>query len=122
VAETEWNPLIEQVVRLTRKVLHRNAKTGLWRSNSEFANSATSARQAAAAIRGHWHIENTPDYTRDVTFREDHSRIRHNSGIFVRLQSFVYHLLQRTRSSTFSHERYAAALGGLDALLKLCFS
>jgi hypothetical protein len=122
VAETEWNPLIEQVVRLTRKVLHRNAKTGLWRSNSEFANSATSARQAAAAIRGHWHIENTLHHTRDVTFREDHSRIRHNPGIFARLRSFAYNILQRNRTSTFSQERYAAALGGLAALLKLRFS
>jgi hypothetical protein len=30
--------------------------------------------------------------------------------------------LQRNRTATFSQERYAAALGGLDALLKLCFS
>ena len=126
VAGTEWKPLIKQTVRVTRDVLHRNAKTGLWRSTSEVAyfvaNSATSARQASTAIRGHWHIENTLHYTRDVTFREDHSRIRHNPGIFARLRSFAYNILQRNRTSTFSQERYAAALGGLDALLKLCVS
>jgi len=61
-------------------------------------------------------------YTRDVTFREDQSRIRHNPGIFARLRSFAYNILQRNRTATFSQERYAAALGGLDALLKLCFS
>ena len=84
VAETEWKPLIKQIVRVTRDVLHRNATTGPWRGTSEVAyfvaNSATSARQAATAIRGHWHIENTLHYIRDVTFREDHSRIRHNPG------------------------------------------
>ena len=126
VAETEWKPLIKQIVRVTRDVLHRDAKTGLWRGTSEVAyfvaNSATSARQASTAIRGHWHIENTLHYTRDVTFREDHSRIRHNPGIFASLRSFAYNILQRNRTSTFSQDRYAAALGGLDALLKLCFS
>jgi len=126
VAATEWKPLIKQIVRVTRDVLHRNAKTGLWRSTSEVAyfvaNSATSAPQAATAIRGHWHIENTLHHTRDVTFREDHSRIRHNPGIFARLRSFAYNILQRNRTSTFSQERYAAALGGLAALLKLRFS
>jgi predicted transposase YbfD/YdcC len=126
MAETEWNSLIKQFVRVTRDVLHRSAKTGLWSSTSEVAyyvaNAAASARQAGNAIRGHWHIENTLHYTRDVTFREDHSRIRHNPGIFARLRSFAYNILQRNRTSTFSQERYAAALGGLSALLKLRFS
>jgi hypothetical protein len=88
----------------------------------DVANSATTARQAASAIRGHWHIENKLRNTRDVTFQEDQSRIRHNPGIFARLRSFAYNILQRNRTSTFSQDRYAAALGGLDALLKLCFS
>src|SRR5208282_58736 len=90
--ETEWSSLIKRFVRVTRDVLHRSAKTGLWSSTSEVAyyvaNSAASARQAGNAIRGHWHIENTLHYTRDVTFREDQSRIRHNPGIFARLEQF----------------------------------
>jgi predicted transposase YbfD/YdcC len=126
MAATEWRSLIKRVIRVSRDVHHRNAKTGLWSSTSEVAyyvaNSAVSAHQAATAIRGHWHIENRLHYTRDVTFREDQSRIRHNPGVFARLRSFAYNVLQRNRTSTFSQERYAAALGGLDALLKLCFS
>jgi predicted transposase YbfD/YdcC len=117
MVETEWSSLIKRFVRVTRDVLHRSAKTGLGSSTSEVAyyvaNSAASARQTGNAIRGHWHIENTLHYTRDVTFREDQSRIRHNPGIFARLRSFAYNILQRNRTSTFSQERYAAALGGL---------
>jgi len=75
----------------------------------------------STALNSLVHIENTLHYTRDVTFREDHSRIRHNPGIFARLRSFAYNILQRNRTSTLSQERYAAALGGLDALLKLRF-
>jgi predicted transposase YbfD/YdcC len=126
MAATEWKSLVMTIVRVTRDVLRRDAKTGLWSSTSDVAyyvaNFATSAAQAATAIRGHWHIENKLHYTRDVTFCEDQSRIRYSPGIFARIRSFAYNILQRNRTSTFSQERYAAALGGLDALSKLSFS
>jgi predicted transposase YbfD/YdcC len=126
VAGTAWQSLIKRIVRVTRDVLHRDTKTGLWSSTSEVAyyvaNSPTSARLAATAIRHHWHVENTLHYTRDVTFQEDHSRIRQNPGIFARLRSFAYNVLCRNKISTFSQDRYAAALAGFDALASWCFS
>lgn len=126
VAGTEWKPLIKAIVRVTRDVLHRDAKTGLWSSTAEVAyyvaNSTISARHAANAIRCHWHVENSLHYTRDVTFQEDQSRIRHNPGIFARLRSFAYNILRRNQTSTFNQDRYAAALGGVNALLKWTFS
>ena len=55
VAGTEWKSLVKSIVRVTREVLHRDAKTGLWSSTSEVAyyvaNSAVSACLAATAIR-----------------------------------------------------------------------
>lgn len=126
VAGTEWQSLIKTIVRITRDVLHRDAKTGLWSSTAEVAyyvaNSPTSACLAATAIRCHWHVENTLHYTRDVTFQEDQSRIRHKPGVFARLRSFAYNILRRNQTSTFSQDRYAAALAGADALLKWRFS
>jgi predicted transposase YbfD/YdcC len=126
VANTEWKTLIKGIVRLTRDVLHRSAKTGLWSSTSEvayyLAGSAVSASHSGAAIRNHWHVENTLHYTRDVTFQEDQSRIRHNPGIFARIRSFGYNILRRNQTRTFSQDRYAAALAGLDALAKWCIS
>lgn len=126
VAATEWNSLIKSIVRVTREVLHRDAKTGLWSSTSEVAyyvaNSAVSACLAATAIRHHWNVENTLHYTRDVTFQEDQSRIRRNPGVFVRLRSFAYNVLCRNRTSSFSQDRYAAALAGFSALANWCFS
>ena len=89
MAGTDWQSLIKRIIRITRNVLHRDARTGLWSSTSEvafyLAHSATSARRGATAIRHHWHVENTLHYTRDVTFQEDKSRIRNNSGVFARL-------------------------------------
>jgi predicted transposase YbfD/YdcC len=126
VAGTEWKPLIKAIVRVTRDVLHRDAKTGLWSSTAEIAyylaNSPISARHAATAIRCHWHVENSLHYTRDVTFQEDQSRIRYNPGVFARLRSFAYNILRRNQTSTFNQDRYAAALCGVNALLKWNFS
>ena len=126
IAGTEWQSLIKTLVRVTRCVLHRDAKTGLWSSTAEVAyyvaNSPASACLAATAVRSHWHVENTLHYTRDVTFQEDQSRIRHKPGVFARLRSFAYNILRRNQSSTFSQDRYAAALAGADALLKWKFS
>jgi len=120
--DTEWKPLVKQIIQVNRDVLRRNAKTGLWSSTSEvayyLANVRITARQFAAAIRGHWHVENTLHYTRDVTFLEDQSRIRNNPGIFARMRSFVYNILRCNQTSTFNQDRYAAALGGLNALFK----
>jgi hypothetical protein len=61
-------------------------------------------------------------YTRDVTFREDASRIYKNPGIFVRMRSFTSNILRSNQSDTIPRDRYATALGGLDALFALRFS
>lgn len=126
VAGTEWETLVQTIVRVNRTVLHRSPKSGLWRRTSEvahyLANFSAPAKRCAEVIRGHWHIENTLHYTRDVTFQEDQSRIRSNPGIFARLRSFGYNILRRNKVASFSQDRYAAALRGLDALLKWNYS
>ena len=120
VADTEWKHLIKGVVRVTRDVLHRSARTGFWSTTSEVAYYLSgfdaSASQAGSAIRNHWRIENSLHYTRDVTFQEDQSRIRCNPGIFARIRSFAYNILRRNQTTTFNQQRYAAALAGLNAL------
>jgi predicted transposase YbfD/YdcC len=125
VANTEW-PLIKDIIRVTRDVLHRSAKTGLWSRTSEvayyLANSNVSAGQSGDAIRRHWYVENKLHYTRDVTFLEDKSRIRCNPGVFARIRSFAYNILRRNQTRTFNQDRYAAALRGLQALAKWSIS
>jgi hypothetical protein len=64
-------------------------------------------------------IENKLHYTRDVTLREDASRIRKNPGIFARMRSFAYNILRFNQSDTIAQDRYAAALGGLKSLLSM---
>lgn len=67
----------------------------------------------ALAIRSHWGIENSLHWILDVTFREDHSRIRHghgpeNIGLLRRLS---LNLLKREPSKqSLTQKRYRAAM------------
>ena len=95
----------------------RSLETSIYLSNRPVAGKI-----AADAIRKHWGIENKSHYTRDVTFREDASRIRTNPGIFARLRSIAYNVLRCNQSETMPQDRFAAALGGLESVLAMVFS
>jgi hypothetical protein len=122
---SEWQPHVKSVIRVERRVHTRNVRTGLLSTTSESAfyisNRKLSAKRAATAIRGHWAIETTSHYSRDVTFNEDRSRIRKNPGVFARLRSFGFNILKANRKDTLSQDRYRAALGGLNALSEFTF-
>jgi predicted transposase YbfD/YdcC len=117
VAETEWQSHVAAIIQVERDVIVRQADTGLWKRSLEtsiyLSNRKVAAEIAADAIRKHWGIENKSHYTRDVTFREDASRIRKNPGIFARLRSIAYNVLRCSQSDTIPQDRFAAALGGL---------
>jgi len=124
VTGTDWEPYVAAVIQVERNVLAYQPATGLWKSSGEtsfyLSNRPIHAEQAAGAVRKHWGIENGSHYVRDVTLREDASRIRTNPGIFARCRSFAYNILRFNQSETFAQDRYAAALGGFDALASMC--
>ena len=117
---SDWQPFVATVIRVEREVFTRNSKTGLLRHTAETAfyisNMPVAAARAAEAIRAHWGIETTSNYSRDVTFAEDRSRIRTNPGVFARLRSFGFNILKANRTDTLSQDRYRAALAGIEKL------
>jgi len=125
VVGTEWEPYVAAVIQVERTVHAFQPATGLWKTSDEtsfyLSNRLIDANNAAFAIRKHWGIENKLHYTRDVTLREDASRIRKNPGIFARMRSFAYNILRFNQSDTIAQDRYAAALGGLKFLCSLRF-
>jgi predicted transposase YbfD/YdcC len=125
VADTEWAGLVVAAIQVERVVNAFNPATGSWKRSEEtsfyLSSRAVEAKLAATAIREHWGIENKSHYTRDVTFREDASRIRKNSGIFARLLSQGYNILRTNQSGIIAQDRYAAALGGLERVLAMRF-
>ena len=87
LASTEWHPHVAAIVCVERKVFTRIVSSGLWDWSTETAfyvsNTMLTAVNAADAIRGHWKIETTSHYSRDVTFGEDKSRIRTNPACLL---------------------------------------
>jgi len=68
-------------------------------------------KRFAHAIRGHWRIENTLHWCLDVTFREDHSRLRdrHAADNVAWLKRFAISLLkQRTDKESIAMRRRMA--------------
>lgn len=118
----DW-PLVEQVAELRRSVTRR--KTGA--TSQEVVYLITPLTPAEAGprrlldlVRGHWSIENSSHYVRDMTFGEDRSRLRTGSApqILAALRNLAITLIHRhgssqiaaTRRHFASHPRNAFAL------------
>ena len=118
--DPDWRAFIACVVRVTRRTLCRDTRTGLWRPRREVAYYASQipleARACAAAIRGHWDIENRNHHVRDRSLGEDASRIRRQPGLVARLRSFALNILRAHGVSNVSEAIYTNALS-LDRLL-----
>jgi predicted transposase YbfD/YdcC len=125
LAGSGWHGLIKSVIRVERDRLDRSAKTGLWKASSEItyhvADFEPTATDAAHAIRRHWGIENRLHYTRDVTMREDASRVRKNPGIMARIRSFAANILRANKVTNMADTRFRNALGGIDHLAGYTF-
>ena len=72
-------------------------------------------KRFAAAVRGHWGIENRLHWVRDVTFDEDRSQVRkgHGPQVLAAIRNFIIGLLRRMiahpRTSIASAMRHFAA-------------
>jgi predicted transposase YbfD/YdcC len=104
-------PHARQVVRIHRK--RRRTGTKKWTTETVYAVTDLSAQQASAAelaawARGHWIIENTVHWTKDVTLAEDASQIRrhHTPAVMSVLRDLARATLHRTgRTNTASGRR-----------------
>lgn len=117
----EWPGLRSVVmVEATRQVAGQDASTECRYYIS--SRDGRDARALAAAIRGHWGIENRLHWLLDMTFQEDASRIRkgHGAENFSRLRRIALNLLRQDQSVKASI-RGKRKLGGWDHdfLLKL---
>ena len=121
LTETEWQPFVKTVIRVTRRTLSRAAATGLWDQRGEVAIYLSSAADLpaatwAAVIREHWAIENRNHWVRDVTCGEDASRIRRNPGIMARARSFALNILRKNGVKNVARALWAGSLN-LDFIL-----
>ncbi|MCW2240948.1 hypothetical protein M2351_005587 [Azospirillum canadense] len=121
--DPDWQGLLTTIIRVRRERMDRSSRSGLWASPADetafhVSSAPVTASVAAAAIRGHWGIENRAHYVRDVSMAEDASRVRKNPGILARIRSFATNILRANGAENVRDARYRLAIGGLDALLR----
>jgi predicted transposase YbfD/YdcC len=96
----EWAALTACLIQVTRHS-RRRGPGGVWQTTEETAlyicTTLLPAAVLAAAIRGHWGIENRLHYVRDVSFREDRCRVRHQPGILARLRTIAHNIIQHNQ-------------------------
>jgi len=107
--QRDW-PGVAQVAQLTRTVTTK--KTGETSIEVVYIITTLSQEQATPLrllelVRGHWSIENSSHYVRDVTFLEDRSRLRtgHAPQIVAALRNLVITLIHRHGSSQIASTR-----------------
>jgi predicted transposase YbfD/YdcC len=107
--QRDW-PGVAQVAQLTRTVTTK--KTGKTTIEVVYLITTLSRQQACPyrlleLVRGHWSIENSSHYVRDVTFLEDRSRLRtgHAPQILAALRNLVITLIHRHGSSQIASTR-----------------
>jgi predicted transposase YbfD/YdcC len=105
----DW-PLVQQVAELTRTVTVR--ATGKTSQEvvyliTPLTPSEASPQRLLALVRGHWSIENSSHYVRDVTFGEDRSRLRSGSApqILAALRNLAITLIHRSGFSQIAATR-----------------
>jgi predicted transposase YbfD/YdcC len=93
----KWGNL-ESVIQVKRFSEIFNTKTKKYEPKPEVsyyvATNQLPAINYNEIIRGHWGIENSNHYVKDVTFKEDASRIRINPQNMVRLRSWALNILR----------------------------
>jgi predicted transposase YbfD/YdcC len=96
-ASDTWKE-VKELIKVTRFRQEFHTKTKTWEETSETAfyisTTVLSAEEYCRIIRGHWGIENRNHNVRDVSMREDASRVRVNPHILVKLRSFALNLLR----------------------------
>ena len=105
----QWD-LVKVVVKVERSRQVFQTKTKTWKDCNEtsfyISTIVLSAQEFCQAIRGHWGIENSNHYVRDVTMGEDKSRIRTNPHIFAKLRSFALNIMRANQVENVSLELF----------------
>ena len=114
IENTQWAKHIKTIISVERKTHVYNTKEKRYRTRQEKAvylsNYKINAKQAYQHIRNHWFIENKDHHVRDVTLREDYSRIRVNPENMSTLRSFALNILRRNKIDNINSELYENSL------------
>jgi len=120
-----WEGKIQSIIIAdrTRKVF--NTKEQAFKESFErsyyVATYKLDAKEAYKGVREHWFIENKQNYVKDVSMKEDASRIRKNPGLMGRLRSVSLNGLRKLKFTNIKSAMYELSLR-VDKLMNLIFN
>jgi len=104
----------QEVVEVKRSVKSLCTKEQKWNESNETAyyisTTPLNARKMSQIIRGHWGIETQNHYVKDVSMKEDFSRIRINPEIMAKFRSFALNILRTNHSENIKGTLYVNTL------------
>ena len=120
----EWMEYAKVAIRVYRRTWIKDVKTRSWVLREEISWYITneigrSADFYAAAIRGHWGIENRDHRVRDGAFAEDASRIRVAPANCARFRSFAINIFRFNDVENIANEMWLNALS-FDRVIAYC--
>ncbi len=105
----KWDS-VEALIKVERYRQVFDTKSKTWKNSDEISfyisTTVLSAQEFNRAIRDHQGIENRNHHVRDVTMKEDKSRIRIAPHIFARLRSFAINILRKNNVKNVSLELF----------------
>jgi predicted transposase YbfD/YdcC len=114
ILDEDWQEHIKTVVKVQRKYNVFDTKTKSYKQRNEDAwyicNRLVSAQQSSDFSIGHWGIENSNHYVRDVALCEDEARIRYNSDNFAKPGSFTLNILRKQKVDNIKGTLYLNSL------------
>jgi predicted transposase YbfD/YdcC len=109
VCDKQWTKYIESVICVQRQTSVFNTKEKVYKDSCEVA-LYINASQSNGLIRKHWYIENKDHHVREVTLREDESRIRVNPENMSTIRSFALNVLRKNNIENINGELYENSL------------
>jgi len=106
--DTDWQETIACIIQVERYRIIKNNKS--CEISYYVSTGYLDAREAQKKIREHWGIENQLHYVRDVSLKEDRSRIRKQANVMARLRSFALNLMRANKKDNISEELYGNSL------------
>lgn len=114
ICDIQWSGYVESVICVERQTSVFITKEKIYKERSEvevyIANHKVNAMQSSGLIRKHWYIENKDHHVRDVTLREDESRIRVNPENMSTIRSFALNVLRKNNIENIKGELYGNSL------------
>ena len=121
--EAAWIRAAWPSARSVGQVISTATRDGVETTEVRYYLSSLSpdAKRLAAAVRGHWGIENSLHWVLDVSFDEDRSRIQkdHGPANFALLRRIAVNLIQRDTSKGSVRKKRKRAAWNEDALLTI---